>query len=482
VANVLDGAGCTGEALGIYKATIKFRPEPQRAIWAIYAARRACDWEFAAILEPEACRIGEEGSSIDESAPWRLLSLAGASASMQLAAARKCAQRIAGAVQPVGRPAAVRAATARLRIGYVSGDFYSHPVPHLMVGVIEQHDRSKFEVIGYDFSPPATDEYRKRFEQGFDRLVPIADVPDRDAAKRIADDEVDIMIDLSGWTRRARPTVLAARPAPVQLQWLGYPGTVGAPWIDYIVADKVLVRPQEEVNFSEKIIRLPHTYQANDDKRAVARRMGRSAYGLPDDAVVFCSFNSVFKVTPDVFECWLKLLEAVAGSVLWLLQPEDAAVAALTAKAASRGIDPARIVFAPIVSPPEHLARATEADLALDPFPYGSHTTASDALWAGVPLIALMGETFASRVSASVLTAAGLPELIVTSLEDYHRLALRLASDREELKRLHSRVRDLRGTSPLFDTVRFTRDLEAAFAAAWERHCAGLAPDHIAIG
>lgn len=483
IANVLDGAGATGEALGLYKATVKFRNEPRRAIWSIYAARRACDWDFAALLEPQACRIGESGSGpIDDSAPWRLLSLAGASASQQLAAARRSAQHVIDAVAPTTISTAFRARThERLRIGYFSGDLYSHPVPHLMVGVIEHHDRARFEVIGYDFSPPADDDYRRRFESAFDRMVVVAAMSHQEAAECMARDEVDIVIDLAGWTKRARPAVLAARPAPVQVQWLGYPGTLGAPWIDYIVADGVIIRPQDEPHYAEKIIRLPRTYQANDDKRVVAPAQQRSAHGLPDDAIVFCSFNGAFKITPEVFDCWLTLLQAVDGSVLWLLQPEDMAVQALTARAAARGLDPARIVFAPMAAPAEHLARLALGDLALDSFPYGSHTTASDALWAGVPLIGLAGETFASRVSASILTAADLPELITYSLDDYYRLALRLAGDREELARLKAHVAALRKSSRLFDTAGFTRDLERALAAIWERHCDGRPPGHVTI-
>jgi predicted O-linked N-acetylglucosamine transferase (SPINDLY family) len=265
------------------------------------------------------------------------------------------------------------------------------------------------------------------------------------------------------------------------MQWLGFPGTLGAPWIDYIVADRVLIRPQDEPHFSEKIIRLPHTYQANDDKRIAGTTQSRSAYGLPEEAIVFCSFNGAFKLTPEVFDCWLRLLQAVDRSVLWLLQPEDIAVRALVAKAASRGIDPARLIFAPMVELAEHLARLACADIALDCFPYGSHTTASDTLWAGVPLVALAGDTFASRVSASILTAAGLPELITSSLADYYNLALRLAGDPGALAGLRARVKDLRTSGPLFDTTLFTRDLERALAAAWERHCAGLAPAHIVL-
>jgi predicted O-linked N-acetylglucosamine transferase (SPINDLY family) len=267
----------------------------------------------------------------------------------------------------------------------------------------------------------------------------------------------------------------------LQLQWLAYAGTLGAPWIDYIVADNVLVPPSDEANVSEKIIRLPDTYQPNDDKRPVGPTLQRQDYGLPQDAVVFCSFNQIYKVTPEIFEIWLKLLGAIDHSVLWLLEPQPAAATALRSRLSMHGLDPARLVYAPKAKAPEHRARAAQADLALDCFPYGSHTTASDMLWAGVPLIALMGETIASRVSASVLTAAGLPELITTSLDDYQRLALRLASGREELARLKQRVQDQRRSAALFDTARFTRNLEKAYMAIWERHRSGLAPDHITV-
>ena len=482
IASALDDAGETDDALALFKATVAFRKEPRRAIWAIYAARRACDWDFAARLEPLACTIGEAEDPVDESAPWRLLFLSGASPLQQLMAAHRSAQRIAGALPASASVKAARSGKAeRIRIAYFSGDFYSHAVPHLMVGVIEQHDRARFDVIAYDFSPAANDDYRRRFEAAFDLMVPISGMSDQEATERIARDEVDILIDLAGWTKRARPAVLAARPAPVQMQWLGFPGTLGAPWIDYIVADPMLIRPQDEAHFSERIIRLPHTYQANDDKRIAGPTQSRSTYGLPEEAIVLCSFNGAFKLTPEVFDCWLRLLQAVDRSVLWLLQPEDIAARALVAKAASRGIDPARVIFAPMVKPAEHLARLGCADLALDCFPYGSHTTASDTLWAGVPLVALAGDTFASRVSASILTAAGLPELVTSSLADYYNLALRLAGDPGALAGLKARAQGLRASGPLFDTRLFTRDLERALAAAWERHCAGLAPAHIVL-
>jgi predicted O-linked N-acetylglucosamine transferase (SPINDLY family) len=313
-------------------------------------------------------------------------------------------------------------------------------------------------------------------------MIPIGALSDRAAAERIAADGVDIVIDINGWTTGQRAAVLAQRPARLQVQWLGHPGTMGAPWIDYVIADRVIIPPGHEAHFSEKIVRLPHCYQPTDNKRAVGDPRSRAEHGLPDGAFVFCSFNLAHKFTPEVFDVWMKLLAAVDSSVLWLLEPSAAAVAALRQEAAARGIAADRLIFAPRRPSDQHLARLAHADLALDCFPYGSHTTASDLLWTGVPLVGLMGETFASRVSGSILTAAGLPELVTASLADYHDLALRLARDAAALAALKRKIVDGRTSSALFDTAQFTRHLEQALVAMSERSRAGLPPDHIAIG
>jgi protein O-GlcNAc transferase len=482
LAGVFERVDRSDLALPIYQRLFQINPDPLRALCATGNARRACDWEFAAAIEPLARRVAEEGTEIDEGAPWRLLSLASATAAEQLATARKCAQRVLGTRPPPIRRQPVRARTrTRIRVGYFSGDFCDHPIAHLISGVIEAHDHSRFEIIGYDFSPRARDEYRDRLERAFDRMVPVGELSNAAASQQIVDDDVDILIDICGWTMGCRPAVLVPHPAALQVQWLGFPGTLGAPWIDYIIADKVIIPASDETNFSEKIIRLPDTYQPSGDKRTVKSSLRRQDYGLPDDAVVFCSFNQVYKLTPEVFEVWLNLLEAVDQSVLWMREPQQAPAAALKNRLSARGLDPDRLIFAPNVAMLEHRTRSAAADLALDSFPYGSHSTAGDVLWAGVPLVGLMGDTFASRVSASVLMAAGLPELITRSLDDYQRLALRLASDREELARLKLRVQDQHRTAALFDTVRFTRNLEQAFSAIWERHMSGLPPDHVSV-
>jgi predicted O-linked N-acetylglucosamine transferase (SPINDLY family) len=369
----------------------------------------------------------------------------------------------------------------RLRIGYLSSDFYHHATAHLLAGVIEAHDRNSLEIIAYDYSVQVQDEYRQRLMQIFDRFVPLHDLSNMAAAQLIADDQVDIAVDLKGWTRGSRCAILASRPASIQMQWLGFPGTTGAPWIDYIVADPILIRAGEECDYSEKVIRLPHTYKPNDAARRIAAVPSRAEAGLPDSGIVFCSFNQAYKLTPELFSIWLDLLARVDGSVLWLLECPPAVMERLRGRAGAAGIAPERLRFAPKRPIAEHLARTSLADVALDCFPYGAHTTASDALWAGVPFVALAGDTFASRVSSSLLTALGLPELIATSRKNYSELAYQLATDAQMRATVRSRISSLRESAPLFDTRRFTRNLESAYAMAWERHSSGLAPDHLDI-
>ncbi|MEA2990923.1 MAG: hypothetical protein QOG83_3634 [Alphaproteobacteria bacterium] len=483
---VLETSRESGEAVRIYKAVQPLSNDTSLALPIVYAARKACDWAFAASLEREACAAARGYLDARRANPGHLLALACATALDQLAAAQSYARQVQGGI--AARPAPPRAPrppgprSRRLRVSYFSRDFHSHAISILLTGVIEAHDRTRFEIIAHDYSPPAADDYRRRLEAAFERMVLIGDMSDEQATARIAADDIDVVIDIDGWTKGHRARVLAMRPASVQIQWLGHPGTMGAPWIDYIVADPVLIPPGHEAHFSEKIIRLPNSYQPNDDKRSIGEGPRRQACGLPDGAFVFCCFNQAFKITPEVFDEWMRLLDAAPGSVLWLLDTEPQAVATMRGEASARGVAPDRLIFAPGLPHAEHLARLRHADLALDCHPYGSHTTASDMLWAGVPLVALMGETFASRVSASILTAAGLPELITTSLDDHYRLALRLATDRAQLATLRSRVEVQRRGSALFDTPRFARDLESGLLAAFERHCRGLAPDHIAVG
>jgi protein O-GlcNAc transferase len=483
VASVLDNLACAGEATAIYKKTLAFRMTPSRALAAILPARNVCDWEFASTVEALARGALQTKALDGAGSPAPFLFITSAAPADQLALARIHSRAIAPRTAPGRRPTRPTAKT-RLRIGYLSSEFHNHATAHLLIGVLEAHDRTRFEIVGYDYSPEtsSSDPYRRRCLDAFDSHVQIREIPDDAAAKRLVEDGVDIAVDLKGWTIGARAGVLVSRPAPLQVQWLGYPGTMGAPWIDYIVADHVLIQPGEEGNYSEKVIRLPHSYQPNDPHRAIPARGNRSEHALPSDAFVFCSFNATNKITAEIFELWMKLLAAVDNSVLWLLPSSSEAAESLRRRAISQGIESERLIFASLKAPDEHIARVASADLALDCFPCGSHTTASDMLRAGVPLIALKGDTFASRVSASVLSAAGLPELITTSFNDFFDLALRLACNQPELQALRSRVTHARLTAPLFDSDRFARHFEAALTTAWERHVAGLPPDHIAVG
>jgi predicted O-linked N-acetylglucosamine transferase (SPINDLY family) len=393
------------------------------------------------------------------------------------------ARAVAGAEPLAAPPAAgTRRPPGPIRIGYLSSDYHEHPTAYLIAELLERHDRARFVVHGFSTGPDDRGPSRARVIAGCDRFVDLERVAHVDAARRIAADHIDILVDLNGLTQGARPRMLAHRPAPLQVNYLGYPGTMGADFIDYVIVDPVVVPADEQPWFDEQLVHLPHSYQVNDSKRPVAAvRPTRAAAGLPDTGFVFCCFNSSYKLRPEFLAIWLRLLAAVPDSVLWLLEFAPAASDRLRRAAAAGGIDPMRLVFAPSVRFPDHLARQPLADLCLDTLPYGGHTTASDALWSGVPLVTCRGATFPGRVGASLLTALGLPELIAEGLADYEALALALARDPERLGALRRRLAAARDTAPLFDCARFTRDLERAYDAMMARHDAGLPPAAIRI-
>jgi predicted O-linked N-acetylglucosamine transferase (SPINDLY family) len=316
----------------------------------------------------------------------------------------------------------------------------------------------------------------------FDRFIDVREKSDADVAQLLNEMEVDIAVDLNGYTGDTRTRILAQRPAPIQVNYLGYPGTMGADYIDYIVADPILIPNSEAIHYSEKVAYLPHTYQANDAKRAkVERAPSRTEAGLPETGFVFSSFNNTYKISPEIFAIWMRLLSSVEGSVLWLLEDNPTAATNLKYEAQAHGIDPARIIFAPRMGNEQHLARQKLADLFLDTLPYNAHTTASDALWLGLPLITTPGTTFPGRVATSLLHAVGMPELAVPSLEDYEALALKLARDANALAAVREKLKANREKFPLFDTKRFTNHLEAAFTQMWERHQSGLPPESFAV-
>ncbi len=370
----------------------------------------------------------------------------------------------------------------RIRIGYLSADFHQHATSQLMAGVFEHHDRSRFEVTGISIGPDDHSDMRRRIEAAFDRFVDAKPQSDSEITELAKALDVDILVDLKGYTQDARTGIFAMRPAPIQVNYLGFPGTIGAGFIDYIIADRNVIPEREFDCYAEKIVWLPGSYQANDRNRAIADGApARAGHGLPKDAFVFCCFNDNYKITPDVFSCWMRILLAVENSVLWLFQDNPAAADNLPREAVARGIAPQRLVFARRLPNAEHLARHRCADLFLDTLPYGAHTTASDALWTGLPVVTCLGETFAARVGASLLNAIHLPELVTTTPAAYEQLAVDLARDSSRLAALRAKLARNRLTTPLFDTAQFTRHVEAAYTVMIERHRAGLAPDHIRV-
>ena len=376
--------------------------------------------------------------------------------------------------------AAIGSEGRRLRIGYLSGDFCPHPVGLIIPEIIERHDRTQFEVLGYSTTPDDGSEIRKRLGDGFDELVDVGSLTVSNLAERIRHDNVDILVDLSGWTKDGRPEALALRCAPVQVNWLGYPGTMGHRSLaDYIIGDTVVTPAGDADCYSETIAQLPFCYLPADTTLRPKQSTSRHAEGLPESGLVFCSLNGVQKYNPPLFDLWCRLLRETPGSVLWLSDPGTAGADALRQEATRRDVHAERLVFAKRVeSRGDHLARIELADLGLDPFPYNSHSTGMDLLWAGVPLLALRGETFAGRVGASMLLAVGLEELVAETPAQYIEIAMRLYNDRQRLSDLRERLRVARRSAPLFNMARFARNLEDIYIRMWENHRNGK---HVAI-
>ena len=388
-------------------------------------------------------------------------------------------------------PAAWRGQTYahdRIRIGYFSADLRNHAVGHLAVGLLEAHDQSRFETIAFSFGPDDNSAMRRRIKSAVEHFIDVENVSDADLTALICRREIDILIDLTGFTTHSRSNVLARRVAPIQVNFLGYSGTMGADCIDYIIGDRTII-PEDHFRFySERVVWLPDTYQSNayrlsDNKPSVSERLPtRAECNLPERAFVFCCFNNTYKITPKIFDVWMRLLRAVPDSVLWLSKPHPTAEANLGKEAELRGVSRGRIIFAPKLDEmSDHLARQRHADLFLDTLPYNAHTTASDALWAGLPVLTCLGETFAGRVAASLLKAVGLSELITTSLTEYEDLALKLAREPSLLASIKAKLARNRDTYPLFDTARFARHIEAAYTTMWQRYQQGEPPRAIAV-
>lgn len=372
---------------------------------------------------------------------------------------------------------------AKLRIGYFSGDFCNHPVAYLTAGLFEEHDRAQFEIFAFSFGPDTRDDMRLRLEKAFDHFVDVKDCTDAQLITRAREADLDIAIDLTGLTRGCRPGIFLARVAPVQMSYLGYPGTTGIAEMDYILVDQTIAEPIDALHYTEKFIRLAHSFQANDPSRRPSDRIfSRAELGLPSTGFVFCCFNNNYKINPAIFDCWMRMLQSVPGSVLWLREATEQTVRNLRDEASTRGVETTRLVFAGrIESMADHLARQRVADLFIDALPYNAHTTASDALWAGVPVLTCKGQSYASRVGASLLRTLDLNALITNDLDEYVQVAVSLAQDPARLLALRSALQQKLLVTPLFDVKRFTRNIEQAFLTAIKRKAAGLPNDHLNI-
>jgi predicted O-linked N-acetylglucosamine transferase (SPINDLY family) len=370
----------------------------------------------------------------------------------------------------------------KIKIGYYSPDFREHPVAYVLAELLELHDKNQFELFGFYFGPPDSSKIHKRVSSAFNQFIDVGLKSDKDITLMSREIGIDIAVDLTGFTGLARTDIFSYRAAPIQVNYLGYSGTIGAEYIDYIIADPIIIPIESQQYYSEKVVYLPNSYLVYDTQRSMPDRVfTKDELGLPKDSFVFCCFNNNYKITPSTFDGWVRILKAVKGSVLWLLEDNPIAVSNLRKEAQFRGLDPNRLVFAKRMDPSEYLARNYVADLFIDTFPYNAHTTAIDALWAGLPILTCMGESFASRVAASLLNAIELPELITTTQEQYEARAIELATNPEKLKAIKYKLERNRLTTALFDTPRFTKHIQAAYKQMYERYQADLRPNNIYI-
>ncbi len=474
--------GRLDEAAPHYYRAVDLDPKNSLALSsAVEAARKLCDWSRLDTLQARLVEFATAGQAVE---PLLLMHVSDDPAILHRATRAYWHGMIQPAVQASAKPipAKPRSSEARLRVGYLSADFRQHPMVSVIGEMIELHDRNRIEPIAYSYGDDDGSPQRKRMELAFDRFNDVRRLSDEALVKRVRSDGLDILVDLAGYTANARLRVVGARPAPIVCHYMGFPGTLGSPAYDYLVAD-TFVTPNEALpHYGEAVAILPETYWAIDTKRETGGcRRTRSDYGLPDDAVVLCSFNGQQKLSPELFDAWARILAAAPRSILWLYSDNATAARNLELAAHARGIPPSRLVMAERVPPQDHLSRIPLADLLLDVFPYGGHTTAADALFMGVPLLTIAGRSFASRVGASLLRAASMDALLMGDFEAYEREAIALANAPERLAALKQELTSARTTAPLFDTARFTRHIEAAYVEMAARNAAGLKPAHFYV-
>jgi len=474
--NVLEAQGQLDAAIASYQQALTLKPGHANALGALLRQKlHICDWSAIEDFEAVSMTLGIDDQAVPPSAllplednPQRQMYRS------QTWAKKKYKQR------PLPLPEKPSSCPQRLRIGYFSADFRNHPVLFLMAGLFREHNKDRFEIYAYSYGPPQGGELREQLVRDVDKFTDVHKMSDAQVMSLAREHQLDIAVDLTGYTKHTRSQLFAYRLAPIQINFLGYPGTMGAKFMDYIVADNVVIPAEQRQFYSENVIYLPHTYLPSDDKRLITQiETKRSDFSLPDDAFVFCCFNNNYKIGPIEFNIWMRLLKQVDGSVLWLLRANKWAESNLCKEAERRGVDANRLIFADRLPHREHLARHKHGDVFIDTFNYNAHTTSSEALWAGLPVVTKVGKQFAARVAASLLEAVGLPELITKTEREYESLLLNLATNDVKLKELKEKLAYNIVEQPLFDTVGYTRGFEKALEAAYMSYLRGLEPEDI---
>ena len=467
------------EATAMFQRLLAINPNYDFGLGLLtYERLHACDWTDFDVLSQQIVDGVRQGKRVCKSLGFMAISDVAAD---HQTCAQAFAQKFEQHHQPLWRGERYR--HDKIRLAYVSPDLREHPVGHLMAGIFERHDKSRFETIAISVGIDDNSRLRGRMVQAFDRFIDARQMSSRQIAELMREMEVDVAVDLAGYTSDSRTDVFAYRPAPAQVNYLGYPGTLGAKYMDYIIADRFVIPPEHQGYYNEKVVYLPDTYLPTDGGIQIAERTPtRAECGLPETGVVFCSFNHDYKISPHMFAVWMRLLKQTTGSVLWLMSRSELSQKNLRAHAQAQGVEPERLVFATRVPRVEdHLARYRQADMFLDTHPYNAHTTAADALMSGLPVVTYMGQAFPARVAASLLNTVGLPELVTHSLADYEALALKLASQPDVLAGVKAKLAAHRLSSPLFDTAGFCRNLEAIYSAMWRNTQLGNAHDALSL-
>ncbi len=477
--NVFDRLNRHEEAAAAYAKVLEINPQhPFTKGMFLHQKMLSCDWkgidELVAEIDSDIA-LGKRSAE-----PFGYQAIAHSAQNYKRCAEIYAADKAPRSQTPLWR--GERYSNSKIRIGYLSGEFRKHVVSFLMTGLFELHDKNRFELFAIDSGWDDGSGQRERIKNAFDTIIDISRLDDHRVATLIKQKQIDILVNLNGYHGEQRNRVFSYKPSPIQINYLGFTATMGADYIDYIIADRYVIPPDQKAFYTEKVVYLPDVYQVNDTKRPIAERTPtRAELKLPDTGFVFCCFNNNFKITPDIFGIWMRVLNEVPNSVLWLTESNAAAARNLRVEAKHREISPERLVFAPLAEYSDYLARYRVADLFLDTLPFNAGATASDALWAGLPVLTCSGQPFTARMAGSLLTTIGLPELITTTPEAYEQMAIDLATHPEKLTAIKRKLAENRVTTPLFDTKLFTKHLEVAYTAMYERYQAGLAPDHIVV-